>query len=82
MCRLSVVPPPAPLLPSSPRLPCCRQVHWYRLVLDEAQQVGGSLSHVAVMAGRIQAEHRCGRRGRRGKGGRRGRKGEEGGYMH
>jgi SNF2 family DNA or RNA helicase len=33
------------------------QVDWWRLVFDEAQQVG-SLSNTAVMAGYLQAKHR------------------------
>ncbi|KXZ46935.1 hypothetical protein GPECTOR_39g429 [Gonium pectorale] len=41
-------------VPESPLL----QVYWYRLVLDEAQMVGGSYSNVAVMASKIGALHR------------------------
>ncbi|GFR52444.1 hypothetical protein Agub_g15018, partial [Astrephomene gubernaculifera] len=41
-------------VPESPLM----QVRWYRLVLDEAQMAGHSMSHVAVMAARMEAEHR------------------------
>lgn len=41
-------------VPQSPLL----QVDWWRLVLDEAQLVGGGLSSTAVMAGHITARHR------------------------
>jgi hypothetical protein len=41
-------------VPESPLL----QLHWWRLVLDEAQMVGGGLSNVAVMAERLNAWHR------------------------
>jgi hypothetical protein len=34
------------------------QVHWWRLVLDEAQLVGGGLSSSAVMATHLTAAHR------------------------
>ncbi|PNH12465.1 Transcription termination factor 2 [Tetrabaena socialis] len=47
-------PPPA-LLPCLPRAP---QLAWHRLVLDEAQMVGGGLSNVALMAARISATRR------------------------
>lgn len=41
-------------VPQSPLL----QVHWWRLVLDEAQLVGGGFSATAVMAARLTAVHR------------------------
>jgi SNF2 family DNA or RNA helicase len=34
------------------------QLHWWRLILDEAQMVGSGLSQVAVMADRLSAVHR------------------------
>ncbi|GLC48768.1 hypothetical protein PLESTB_000145900 [Pleodorina starrii] len=41
-------------VPESPLL----QIRWQRLVMDEAQLVGGSYSHVVQMAARIEASHR------------------------
>lgn len=41
-------------VPESPLL----QVHWWRVVLDEAQLVGGGFSATAVMAARLIAVHR------------------------
>ncbi|GIM15480.1 hypothetical protein Vretimale_18260, partial [Volvox reticuliferus] len=41
-------------VPESPLL----QVQWHRLVMDEAQMVGGSYSNVVQMASRIEATHR------------------------
>ncbi len=34
------------------------QVHWWRVVFDEAQLAGGGFSATAVMATRVTAQHR------------------------
>lgn len=45
ICAAAVSPPPS-------------QVSWWRVVLDEAQLVGGGFSSTAVMAARLTAQHR------------------------